>query len=116
MKKAITILGLASALTFSVQAGCDSPMNNDAFQVELTQVQKHDFDEAKKEAISNILNNCLSSSQIKTLLSELSFEEDKLELAKKAFKNVADPENFGSIKEVFDFDDSKNEIDTLIKQ
>lgn len=114
MKKALTVLWLF-AITLSAQAECDSPMDNSNFQIALKNVQGHDFDEAKKEAISKLFTSCLTSEQIKSLLKELSFEEDKLELAKAAFKNVSDPENFDVIKSVFDFDDSKKEIDDLLK-
>ena len=44
-----------------------------------------------------------------------TFEEDKLDLAKKAYNNVSDPANFGVVKGVFDFDASKKEIDGLMK-
>ncbi len=114
MKKALTVLGLF-AITLSTQAECESPMDNNNFQIALKKVQSHDFDEAKKEAISKLFASCLTSEQVKSLLKQLSFEEDKLELAKVAFKNVSDPENFAVIKSVFDFDDSKKEIDNLLK-
>lgn len=113
MKKVLTLLGFIFSITITAQAGCNTPMGKQNFQLELKKVQNHDFDEAKKEAISALFTQCLSSAQIKSLLAELSFEEDKLELAKKAFKNVSDPENFGIVKKVLDFDDSKKEIDAL---
>jgi len=102
-------------IVITLNAGCESPLSEAEFQNELTKIKSFTFDEAKKTAIESLFKKCLTSNQIKGLLQELSFEEDKLDLAKKAFSNVSDPANFGIIKDVFDFDDSKKEIDSLMK-
>ncbi len=97
------------------QNGCLPKLSKNTFQIELKKIQTHDFDQAKKEAIELLLSQCLTSFQLKQLLQELSFEEDKLEIAKKAYTMISDPSNFGIIKDVFDFEDVKKEIDTLMK-
>lgn len=115
MKKALAILLLITTSNLFAATGCTSPLTDAAFQTEFKKVKAHDFDEAKKSAIESLFSKCLTSAQIKQLLQELSFEEDKLDLAKKAYKNVSDPSNFGIVKDVFDFDDSKKAIDELMK-
>jgi len=116
MKK---LFGLILIIFFGIyshaQSGCLPQFTENSFQSELKKIKDHDFDQAKKEAIEILLNKCITSLQLKKLLQELSFEEDKLELAKKAFKTVSDPKKFGIIKDVFDFEDTKKEIDLLIK-
>ncbi len=116
MKK---LFGLILIIFLSIyshaQSGCLPQFTENSFQLELKKIKAHDFDQAKKEAIEILLNKCVTSLQLKKLLQELSFEEDKLELAKKGYKKVSDPAKFGIIKDVFDFEDTKKEIDMLIK-
>lgn len=94
---------------------CSTPMVNTDFKVALQKVQQHDFDEAKKEEIKTLINNCIKTSQLKALLAELSFEEDKVELATLAYPKISDPKNFATIKSIFDFEESKKKIDKLMK-
>ena len=100
-------------IVITLNAGCELPISEAEFQSELTKVKSFTFDEAKKTAIESLFKKCLTSNQIKCLLQELSFEEDKLALAKKAIKIVFDPENFKIIKPIFEFEESKKAIDTL---
>ena len=113
------LLGLALIIFFHIhsnaQSGCLPKFSGDSFQIELKKIKAHDFDQDKKDGIEVLLNQCLTSLQFKLLLQELSFEEDKLELAKKAFSKVSDPSNFTIIKSVLDFEESKNIIDELMK-
>lgn len=115
MKKVLAVILLITSTQIFAETGCTSPLSEASFQTEFEKVKSHDFDEAKKTAIEALFSKCLTSNQIKQLLQELSFEEDKLDLAKKAYKNVSDPSNFGVVKAVFDFDDSKKAIDELMK-
>ena len=100
-------------IVIALNAGCESPLSEAEFQNELTKIKSFTFDEAKKTAIESLFKKCLTSNQIKGLLQELSFEEDKLALAKKAIKIVSDPENFKIIKLIFEFEESKKAIDNL---
>lgn len=115
MKNLTLIILFALSLQSIAQTGCSSPLSDTQFKTEFKKVTSHDFDEAKKGAIESLFGKCLTSAQIKQLLQQLSFEEDKLDLAKKAYSNVSDPANYGIIKSVFDFDDSKKAIDSLMK-
>ena len=117
MKKLIALLLIIFfGIQSNAQSGCSQKLSLDSFQKELKKVKDYDFDQAKKEAIQVLLNKCLTSLQLKQLLMELSFEEDKLELAKKAFNEISNPSKFSIIKDVFDFEDSKKEIDAIINR
>lgn len=115
MKKVLTLALVIFGLQIRLYASCSSPLPNKMFETELIKIKAHDFDEAKKIAIEILLEKCLTSIQVKELLKELNFEEDKLDIAKKAFSKISDPENYGVIKTVFDFEESKKVIDGLSK-
>ena len=118
MKKllSIFILIIASSNLKANVIDCSEPISNTAFQVEMKKIKLHDFEEAKKEATEEFLVvNCFTSAQIKILLSNLIFEEHKLELAKKAYAYVTDKDNFVIIKSIFEFDDAKDELTEYIK-
>lgn len=108
---------LITFLSFKIhaQTGCSPSLSKNSFQIECKKIKAHEFENSKKDAIRILLNECLTSNQLKDLLNELSFEHDKLELAKKAFNQVSDPDKFSVVKEVFDFDETKKEIDFLIE-
>jgi hypothetical protein len=113
MKKIFFSLILLLVISLELRAECSSNLSKEAFKTALDEVQKHNFDAAKKKTIEALFEKCLTSLQVKQLLQELSFEEDKITLAKKGFNYVSDPENYGVLKEIFDFEESKDLIDEL---
>ena len=118
MKKllSIFILTIVSITLNATPIDCTVPISNAEFQTEITKIKAHDFDEAKKEATEKLLlGKCFTSAQVKMLLENLSFEEHKLELAKKAYARVTDKSNFGIISSIFEFDDAKDELAEFIK-
>ncbi|MDA9328775.1 DUF4476 domain-containing protein [Flavobacteriales bacterium] len=116
MKKFLFTILIVSTCQVFAQTGCLGPLSEPAFTTAYNQIKAHDFDDAKKTDIEELFSSkCLTTNQISKLLKVLSFEEDKLDLAKKAYGNVADPENFKSINSIFDFDDSKNELQKFVE-
>ncbi len=110
------ILIIFSAIQSNAQNGCSPQFSENAFKTEVQKIKIHDFDQAKKEAIELLLTKCLTSIQLKKLLQELNFEQDKLDIAKKAYNVVSDPGNFGIIKDVFEFDDTKKKINAFMQK
>jgi len=111
----IFILIMASSNLKANVIDCSKPISNTVFQEEMKKITVHDFEEAKKEAMEKFLEgNCFISAQIKILLSNLTFEEHKLELAKKAYAYVTDKDNFVIINSIFEFDDAKDELTEFI--
>jgi hypothetical protein len=118
MKKLLSIfvLILASVTLNATPIDCNAPISSKDFQAEIIKIKAHDFDEAKKEATEKLLmGKCFTSAQVKMLLENLSFEEHKLELAKKAYAHVTDKKNYGIISSIFEFDDAKDELVAFIK-
>ncbi len=117
MKKFLFTILTVSICQLFAQTGCLNPISKTDYSTAYNKIKKHDFDEAKKADIEVLLSSkCLTTNQISKLLKVLSFEVDKLYLAKKAYGNVTDPENFKSINSIFDFDDSKNELKKFIEE
>jgi hypothetical protein len=61
-----------------------------------------------KEEISN---NYFSTLQVKQVLQLFSSENDKLELAKLAYRNTVDQRNYAQLYEVFAYQSSRDELD-----
>lgn len=119
MKKLLSLI-LLSFLNLTLLANsndCSTPISDNDVELEIKKIKAHDFEEAKKEILEKFLvGNCFTSDQIRIILVNLSFEEHKLELAKKAYDHVTDKENYGIISSVFEFDDAKNELIEFIKK
>ncbi len=99
----------------NAQSGCLPQLSEDSFEIKLKKIKNYDFDQVKKDSIELLLSQCPTCDQMKQLLKELSFEEDKLDIIKKAYSKVSDPSNFKTIKTVLDFEESKNIVDQLMK-
>jgi hypothetical protein len=54
--------------------------------------------------------HAFTSVQVKELLQEFSFENNKLELAKYAYRNTVDRSNYHVVFDVFSFNSSKQEL------
>jgi hypothetical protein len=117
IRKSLFIFSLIAALIIwpnDLKAGIDSctvAIDSTSFSSVLNTTANQDFDAEKITVISNSFKTkCFSCEQVKELLLLFSFEEDKVLIAKKAFSNVVDPQNFNLIYTVFEFDSSKTEI------
>jgi len=112
------LIGLIIILLFAnktyAQNGCIPKLSEDSFTQELKKIKSYDFDNAKIKAIEVIITKCINSFQLKILLEELSFEQDKLDIIKKAYLKVSDPPNFKIIKSILDFEESKKVVDKLM--
>ena len=116
MKKLVLNFLFFLVLSFNVNANCTNPIDSIAFKNFKNLVSKHDFDDAKMTEIEQSFGKkCYSSNQVKDLLGILSFEEDKLRMAKKAFAYVSDPVNYLVILSTFNFEASKTEIKQFIE-
>lgn len=106
----VTFLLLGAGL-FANKKSCPAALDSVAFVKLLSKVEANDFDGGKVTLIKETAKGiCYSSEQIKALLDLLSFEEDKIALAKYLWDHVNDPANFLNILSVFEFESSKKEI------
>lgn len=59
------------------------------------------------DAIDNLY---LNTNQVKNLMNYISFDSERLELAKYAYTRVSDPENFYQVENALTFSSSKDEL------
>lgn len=59
-------------------------------------------------------NKCLTTAQVKEIANLFDFEDDKLDYAKFAYDYTYDIDNYYQINSIFDFSDSKSELNNHI--
>lgn len=59
-------------------------------------------------------NKCLTTAQVKEIASLFDFEDDRLDYAKFAYDFTYDIDNYYQINSIFDFSDSKSELNEYI--
>jgi uncharacterized protein YjiS (DUF1127 family) len=63
----------------------------------------------------NNTNNYFTSAQVKQLIPLVSYESNRLQLAKLAYRTVTDRNNFSQVYELLSSQASRNELDAYIK-
>lgn len=96
---------------------CAKGMNSTEFSNAKKSISSSSFDDTKVSTIKNIVGGkCFTSAQLKEMISLLSFEDNKLEVAKYAYAYVVDPGNYYVINDEFTFssniDDLNNHINS----
>lgn len=87
------------------------------FQKFFEQYQKTTFsDEKLKLFEQRNTATAFTSEQIVRLMEEFSFDKEKIIIAKKAFENCIDPENYDQVIQMLDFNSSRKELVNFIKQ
>jgi len=101
--------------TAPVQTGCVYPMNSSDFASAKSSVQSKSFEDSKLTVAKQILSsNCMSTSQVKDIMSLFSFEETKLTWAKFAYGKTTDPNNYFKLNDAFTFEASIDELNSYI--
>ncbi len=96
--------------------GCPSPMTQSNFENAKKSIASKNFDESRITIAKQIIgNNCLLCSQIKDIMSLMSFEASKLEIAKYAWHHTLDKGNFYTLNDAFTFEASIEELDNYTK-
>ena len=81
------------------------------------QLKRQHFENARLEMARQLVDkNYLSSRQVHVLLELFSFENNKLELAKAAYRNTTDKNNYYQVYDVFSFDRSRQELTQHIER
>ncbi len=74
------------------------------------------FETTKYEMTKSVIdNNLFSTEQVREILSWFTFETNKLDLAKYAFKNTVDRNNYFKLFDIFVFESNVTELDSYIK-
>jgi hypothetical protein len=92
-----------------------TPMSDANFRTLLNYIGKVNFDDSKlNQAKLAIRNNTMSSAQIKELMQKLTFDSNKLELAKYAFPYVYDKGMYFLVGEGLTFSSSRDELNEYL--
>lgn len=102
----------------NVQYNSRTPMSGADFDAVLQKASNHFFPWDKvrdvKEAFNNTANY-FNTAQIRQLLSIISSETDRLELAKLSWSRVTDPGNFTQLFDLFTLQANRDELNTYIQ-
>ncbi|MDQ3108466.1 MAG: DUF4476 domain-containing protein [Bacteroidota bacterium] len=114
-----TTTGTAPATTTTTAAPsnqCMFPMSSSDFASAKKSVEGQSFEEQKLKIAKQILNtNCMSTSQIKEIMSLFSFEDTKVDWAEFAYGKTTDPNNYYQLNDGFTYSDSVDKLNSYIE-
>jgi len=93
-------------------------MSDDAFNTVYQNIRRQWWPGSKMSTAVETFNtpsNYFTTAQAKQIVELVSAESNRVELAKLAFDNIVDPENFRQIYDLFSSQSSKDEVDEYIK-
>ncbi len=91
------------------------PMEMRDFHNAKQSIKDKSFAESKLTLAKQISSsNCLTSDQIREIMTLFSFEDTKLEFAKYAYDYSYDPQNYWKVNDAFDFENSIDELNEYI--
>ncbi|MCX6266722.1 MAG: DUF4476 domain-containing protein [Bacteroidetes bacterium] len=104
-------------MEYSGPKGCPRPMSNHAFDQALESLSSKSFESSKLTIAKQIAgSNCLLSRQVKEIMKLFSFESDKLEFAKFAYRHTWDLNNYFLLNDAFEFESSIDELNRYINK
>lgn len=84
-------------------------LSEEAFQAFLTQYRKEYFDDGRLRMINVVSkNSSLLTAQVRVLLKGLTSDDERLLMSKNLYKNVADPQNYLTLSDIFVFLSNKD--------
>jgi hypothetical protein len=96
--------------------GYRSGMNDREFRQVLESIDREWLESNKLKSATHIVsNNQLTAAQVKEIAQLFSFENNKLEVAKKAYVNTVDKRNYDMVMDVLSFNNSKEELARFIR-
>jgi len=82
----------------------------------LNSINSKSFSDSKMSVLKQVLaENCMSTEQIKNVMSTFTYEEDKLEFAKLAYDHCTDPKNYWKLNDAFDFEMTIEELNEFLE-
>ncbi len=81
-----------------------------------TSLKSESFDETRMNIAKQVLStNFVTTAQVKEVLGFFSFESNKLDMAKYAYKNTIDKNEYYTVGDVFSFSSNKDELMEYIR-
>lgn len=94
-----------------------TPMDDKAFSAAKLQASEESYESAKLRRVKQISDaNFLMTSQVKELLTVLSFESNRLDFARYAYPRTFDQANYADVKDGLKYTKSKDELAAFIKK
>jgi hypothetical protein len=93
-----------------------TPMSNQQFSTLLRKVRNHRSNSARYDpavAVVNNTSNYFNTTQLRKLLESFNGDEQRLELAKKAYDRSSDKMNFGTLANVLSTQSCKDDLATF---
>jgi len=91
-------------------------MNDREFERVLQSISREWLESNKlKSAVHVVSGNNISTDQVKDIMRLFQFENNKLEVARQAYRNVVDKWNFREVYTLLSFQASKAELDRYIR-
>lgn len=100
---------------YSGKVGCPIPMSPGDFGDMKETIRSKDFESTKLTIAKQVLqNNCLTSQQVKEVMTLFDFESTKLDYAKYAYDHTYDIGNYYKINDAFEFESSVTDLSNYI--
>lgn len=97
-------------------SGCRAAMSSGDFEAALSTIKGSSFDDTREGTARQILsNNCMNTDQIISMIKLLTFEENKLSLAKYAYNFCVDKKSYFKVANTFTFDNSKRDMNEFLQ-
>lgn len=91
-------------------------MNDNEFKNVIAAIKKEWLESNKIKSASQVVKtNSLTSAQVEQLLLLFNFENNKLQLAREAYANTVDKQNYDMLMDVFSYNSSKAELERFIR-
>jgi hypothetical protein len=101
----------------AVNNGYSNIMNAGEFSQLMGQIQKERFDANRMISVKTITDkNNFTAKQIKEMMYLFTFESNRLEVAKYAYRKTLDKENYWQLNDVLTFSSSKDELARFIRE
>jgi hypothetical protein len=82
-----------------------------SFSNVLMQLNNQSFESTKLTLARQILNsNYFTSEQIRQMMTQMTFEDSRIEIARQAYSRVVDPQNYFTVNSAFTFSSSVDEL------
>ncbi len=92
-------------------------MSDSKFNQQLVSIAKKSFENEKlSQALNMVKNNSLTVSQIKLLLAQFTFENNKLDIAKAAYGRCAEKDSYFEIGDEFTFSTNRDALMQFIEK
>jgi len=91
------------------------PMNQGAFGQFLGQLSSQSFESTKLTLARQVLgSNWFTSEQVRQMMTQMTFEDSKVEIARLGYNRVLDPQNYFTVNSAFTFSSSVDELNRYL--